>query len=370
MQPTDRDFALAKIFLTHSVKVKLKEKVLISLSDEVGLRLGKAVYIEALKLGAWPMVDFDLANFQGRSNIGGLNYQFFKLANDWQLNYFPKEVVQSKVAWADAFIRIVTQDNPRELSGIPSKKLTVRSKQMMPILDPMIDKNRWVLTYYPTQSMAIDAGMSYDELVEFYYDACIVDYGKMERELKALEKLMDEGSEIHVVGKMTDLHVNIKGRLAEACYGEANVPDGECFLAPVTDGVEGEVYFDMPTLANGRVVSEIHLRFEKGKVVQASAEQGDEALQAMLATDDGARYLGEFAVGANYHVTRAMLNTLFDEKIGGTIHMALGRAYKSERGGGENESSIHWDIVKDMRLSGSTLTIDGTVVLQDGRLLV
>ena len=370
MFPNDRDFELARVFLTHSVKAKPKEKVLISLSDESGLRLGKAVYIEAIKLGAWPMVDFDLANFQGRSNLGGLEYQFFSLASEWQLNYFPAEVLQPKIAWADAFVRIVTEHNPRELAGIPSEKLTVRSKQIMPILDPMIDKNRWVLTYFPTQSMAADAGMSYDELLNFYYDACLVDYAKMEQELKALEKIMDEGNEIHVVGKMTDLHVTIKGRLAEACYGEANVPDGEVFLAPVTEGVDGEVYFDLPTMAYGKVVSGIHLQFKKGKVAAASAEQGDEALQKMLATDAGAKYLGEFAIGANYKITKAMMNTLFDEKIGGTIHMALGRAYKSARGGGENESAIHWDIVKDMRLPGSVLTIDGKVVLKDGKLLI
>jgi aminopeptidase len=234
-------------------------------------------------------------------------------------------------------------------------------------MDPMIDSDRWVLTFYPTPGMAQEAGMSYDALREFFFDACLVDYAKMEKNLKGLEKLMDDGSQIHVIGRETDLYVNIKGRLAQACFGERNIPDGECFLAPVTDGVDGEVYVDLPTLAYGIEVQGIHLQFKKGKVIKAAADRGDDALQKMLETDPGARYLGEFAIGANFNITRAMLNTLFDEKIGGTIHMALGRAYKDKRGGGENESAIHWDIVKDMRLPGSTLSIDDTVVLKDGK---
>jgi len=237
-------------------------------------------------------------------------------------------------------------------------------------MDPMIVSDRWVLTYYPTAGMAQEAGMSIEEMREFYFDSTLVDYGKMEKELKALEKIMDEGKMVHIVGKKTDLKIKIEGRLAQACYGERNIPDGEVFLGPVHTDVNGEVYLDLPTIAYGHEVRGIHLEFQDGKVVRAQAEQGDEALQKMLATDPGARYLGEFAIGANYNITRAMKNTLFDEKIGGTIHMALGRSYKEKRGGGKNESAIHWDIVKDMRIPGSRVEIDGQVVLEDGKIVI
>ncbi len=360
MFPTDKDFALAKVMLDHSVAIKPKEKVLITSSD-LGMPLAKAVYIETLKRGAYPMLDVATS---------GMDYEFYKLANDWQLLYVPTEVVKAKVAWADAYVRIVADDNLRSLSQIDPRKMTERSKLIRPLMDPMIDSDRWILTYYPTDAMAQEAGMSLSSLRDFYFDSVLVDYNKMAKDLKALEKVMDEGSVIHVVGRMTDLHVNIKGRLAQACYGERNIPDGECFLAPVTDGVNGEVYFELPTLAYGHEVSGIHLEFIDGKVINAKAERGEEALLKMLETDPGARYLGEFAIGANFKITRGMLNTLFDEKIGGTIHMALGRAYKERRGGGENESAIHWDIVKDMRTPGSELTIDDKVVLKDGKLLV
>lgn len=360
MFPTDKDFALATVMLDHSVSVKAKEKVLITTSD-LGIPLAKAVYIETLKRGAYPMLDVATS---------GMDYEFYKLANDWQLLHVPEEVVKAKIAWADAYVRIVADDNLKSLSEIDPTRMTERSKLIRPLMDPMIDSDRWILTYYPTDAMAQEAGMSLSALRDFYFESVLVDYKKMEHELKSLEKIMDQGSEIHVVGRMTDLRVNIKGRLAQACFGERNIPDGECFLAPVTDGVNGEVYFELPTLAYGHEVSGIHLEFKDGRVINAKAEKGEEALLKMLETDPGARTLGEFAIGANFKITRGMLNTLFDEKIGGTIHMALGRAYREKRGGGENESAIHWDIVKDMRTSGSVLTIDGVEVLKEGRLLV
>jgi len=360
MFPTEKDFELARVLVNHSVKVEPREKVLITVSED-GMPLGKAVFLEVLKKGAYPLFDIE---------VPSMSYGFYKQANDWQLSYIPEEIVKTKVAWADAYIRIYSEFNSRELSQIDPARMAIRAKLSRPLMDPMIDSERWVLTYYPTAAMAQEAGVSLEWLREFYFNSCLVDYEKMGHELNSLEKIMDGGSEIHVVGKMTDLHVNIKGRLAEACSGECNIPDGECFLAPVTDGVNGEVYFELPTLAYGKEVSGIHLEFKNGKVINASAERGDEALQKMLNTDPGARYLGEFAIGANYNIKQAMLNTLFDEKIGGTIHMALGRAYKSKRGGGENESAIHWDIVKDMRTEGSTLTIDGKEILKNGKLLI
>lgn len=360
MNPTDKDFQLAKVMLDHSLSVKAKEKVLISVSD-AGMPLAKAVYIETLKRGAYPMLDV---------TVNGMAYNFFKLADDWQVSHVPEQVIKSQIEWADAYVRIVAEENSRELAGVDQTKIQIRSKLIRPLMDPMIDSDRWILTYYPTAGMAQEAGMSLDALYEFYFGACLVDYQEMQKKLKGLEKIMDNGKMIHVAGKQTDLWVKVEGRLAQACYGERNIPDGECFLAPVTDGVNGEVYVDLPTLAYGSEVQGIHLEFKDGKVIKAMAERGDSQLQKMLETDPGAKYLGEFAIGANFNIKNAMLNTLFDEKIGGTIHMALGRAYKDRRGGGENESAIHWDIVKDMRIPGSILTIDDKIVLQDGKLMI
>lgn len=361
MQMSNQDTELAKVMLKHSLRIKPKEKVLIMVSGQGAEALVKAVYAETLKLGAYPMVD------------GGgpdLSYQFYRHANEWQLEHVAEDMVKAKISWADAYVRIVAEDNSKELAEIDPAKLTTRAKLIRPLMDPMIDSDRWVLTYYPTAGMAQQAGMSIDSLTQFYYESVLVDYQVMEQNLKALEKIMDEGKEVRIVGKQTDLRVNIEGRLAQACYGERNIPDGEVFVGPVHLKVEGEVYFELPTLAYGHEVSGIHLEFLEGKVVNAAAERGEEALLKMLDTDPGARYLGELAIGANFAITRPMLNTLFDEKIGGTVHMALGRSYKEKRGGGTNESAIHWDIVKDMRLAGSEVRVDDKVILRDGKLLV
>lgn len=359
MQPTEKDVQLACVMIDHSVKVKPKEHVLI-VCDDLGLPLAKAVYSEVVKRGAYPIIDI---------TTGGLAYSFYSQANDWQLGYVPDEVIRAKYNWADALVRIVADDNLRELSNIDTTKLAKRGKLMRTYSEIML-KKKWILTYYPTGAMAQEARMSIEEMRQFYFDSCLVDYDKMQKGLKKLERVMDKGKMVHVVGRMTDLWVNIEGRLAQECSAECNIPDGECFLAPVTNGVNGEVYFDLPTLAYGHEVSGIHLEFKDGKVIKATAERGEEALLKMLDIDEGARYLGEFAIGANFSITRGMMNTLFDEKIGGTIHMALGMAFKDKRGGGENDSGIHWDLVKDMRLPGSVLTIDGQVVLKEGRLLV
>lgn len=373
MQPTTKDFKLAKIFIHHSLKMKAKEKLLITISDSASFPLVKAVFIEALKSGIYPIVD-DQINFQiGRSNMSGLAYQFYKLANEWQLSYIPHEILKAKVDWADAYVRIATTDNSKELSQIDQDKIIQHGKLTREYLDQMVDKDRWILTQYPTPSMAQDAGVSFDWLMDFYYRCCIIDYNKMKKQLTKLEKILDEGSNVRIIGKNTNLTFSIKGRLAKAACGECNIPDGEVFLAPVHQTIEGLVYFDLPTRTDGIDVEDIYLEFKNGKVVKAKSRIGNAALQKKLNTDDGARTFGELGIGANYQIKKAMKNTLFDEKIGGTIHLALGRSYKEERGGAPkdyNDSSIHWDIVKDMRLKDSILYVDNKPIMKDGKIMV
>ncbi|NOY14716.1 MAG: aminopeptidase [bacterium] len=369
MIPTDKDFQLARVFLNHSLKLKPKQKLLITTSDSGAFNLVKAVYIEALKQGVYPLIDTQIDFQINRSHMNGFAYQFYQLANDWQLKYIPKQVLEAKIDWADAFIRIATLDNSRELSQIPTEKISLRQQKLRPIFDKMIDKGRWVLTYYPTPAMAQDAGVAFDWLVDFYYQACLTDYARMEKKLKRLEKLLDQGNKIQIRGENTNLTFSIKGRLAQAAYGEANIPDGEVFLAPLEKTVEGRIYFDMPTMYMGNQIEGIYLEFKAGQVIKAKAKTGQKELEKILDTDQGAKYVGEFAIGANYNIKQAMKNTLFDEKIGGTIHLALGRAYSQKRGGGANKSAIHWDIVKDMRFPNHQVLVDNQVILNNGQIL-
>jgi aminopeptidase len=175
---------------------------------------------------------------------------------------------------------------------------------------------------------------------------------------------------VEVIGQRTNLSFSLKGRLAKVCDGKYNMPDGEVYGAPLDGTMNGEIYFDFPSLRFGKEVRGIYLKFSQGKVVQASALQHQTYLKKALKTDAGASRPGEFAFGANYGIQRFMLNTLFDEKIGGTIHLALGKAFEEKEGGGKNQSAIHWDLVKDMRKKGSKVMIDGKTVLKEGKLLV
>lgn len=355
-----KDFKLAKVLLNHSLEIKPKEKILITCSDSSAFPLVKAVYIEALKLGAWPIVDLSEPTFKpGRSCIGGFAYQFYRLANEWQLNYIPKGIIEAKINWADAFINIVSLDNFAELAQIEPEKIILRSKLTRPYADRIIDSDRWVLTNYPTPAMAQQAGVSLDWLTDFYYRACLVDYQAMRKSLKRVERILDKGEKVRLLGKKTDLKFSIKGRLAKSCYGKRNIPDGEVYVCPIENSVEGKIYFDLPTLAFGQEVQRIYLEFKNGRVITAKADIGQEALEKELATDEGARRIGEFALGMNPNIRQALKNTLFDEKINNTIHLALGRAYKEKRGGGKNKSTIHWDLIKDMKSKDSKIIVDG-----------
>ncbi len=374
MISSEKDVQLAQIFINHSLKIKPKEKVLIEVSDFQAWPLVKATYIETLKKGAYPMIDFDI-HFQGhRASHDGLLYEFYKYANDWQLKHIPKEVFQGKIDWADAYISIVTLENTNDLTQIPLEKIAPRRKLFSPYRDHIVNTDRWLLTYYPTQAMAQEAGVSLDWFLDFYYKVCIVDYKKMERDLKKIEKVLDLGKHVQILGKNTDLKFSIHKRLAQACFGERNIPDGEVFLAPVWETVEGTVYFDFPTnYAGAGEVADITLTFKKGRVVEAQAGRGESILHKILDTDPQSRALGELGIGANFNIRQALKDTLFDEKIGGTVHLALGRSYQEKRGGapeGHNDSAIHWDIVKDMRLPGSVLLVDNKPLLKAGKFVV
>ncbi|MFZ3073387.1 MAG: aminopeptidase, partial [Thermodesulfobacteriota bacterium] len=225
----------------------------------------------------------------------------------------------------------------------------------------------WILCNFPTQALAQEADMSFAEYEDFLYGATNIDWGKVKKEEEKLKRVLDAGKEVRIVGVDTDLKISIKGRKAIACYGERNMPDGEVFLSPIEDSAEGYVYYEMPAIYQGREVTGIRLRFRKGKVVEASADKNEAFLLQMLDTDKGARFLGELGVGVNYGIQQFSKDILFDEKIGGTVHLAVGRSY--EEAGGKNKSAIHWDMIKDLRRNGA-IYIDGKPVQRNGRFLI
>jgi aminopeptidase len=227
---------------------------------------------------------------------------------------------------------------------------------------------RWAVVEYPTAAAAEQAGMTLDEYSDFVYDACLLDWDAEEERMLEIKERFDLGRSVHIQGEGTDLTIGIEGREGVVSAGFRNMPDGEIFFSPVEDSAEGVItYAEFPAVYLGHDVVGARLVFRGGEVVEASAEEGDEFLNQVLATDAGSRRLGELGLGCNPRITRFTRNVLFDEKIDGTIHLAVGASYTYA--GGKNESAVHWDMVKDLR-PGGQLSVDGEVVQRDGSWLI
>lgn len=349
---------LAKVLLDYSLRLKKEEKLLIDCSSE-GLPLAEEVYREAILKRAYPYLSLKSDN---------LTYFTFKRSTIKQLKKKPG-IAFFLARWADKFVSIVSEKNVYELANIPAQRIVLANKASKGVKD-IILKKRWVTTYYPTAALAQNAKLSLKELEDFYFKACLQDWQKVKSKLKKLKEILDNAKKIKILGKKTELTLSFKGRKFMIAAGEYNMPDGEIFGAPLKRSVEGEIFFDFPTLREGKEVRDVVLRFKKGRVVDFKAREGKKFLGRVLKTDKGASFIGELGLGVNYKIRRFMRNTLFDEKIGGTVHLALGNAYPEKLGGGKNRSAIHWDLVKDMRKKGSKIFVNEKLILKDGKILV
>jgi len=355
--PEPRTVKLADILVNYSLKVKKGERVLINSSSELAKPLVLEVYKNVLKAGGHPSVNIA---FEEMSNI------FYNIATKEQLLDFPKaKFFEAKSV--DCVVNIRASVNKRALSNVDSKRIAERSKVLKSISEVIVNEKRWVLCNFPTNALAQETDMSLEEYEDFLYSATNIDWEKVRKEEMKLKRVLDKGNVIRIVGKGTDLTLGIKGRKAIPCFGERNMPDGEVFLSPLESSAEGEIYYDLPAIYQGKEVLGIRLKFKKGKVVEASAEKNEKFLIAMLDTDKGARYLGELGIGVNYGIKHFSKDILFDEKIGGTVHLAVGRSYKDA--GGKNESAIHWDMIKDLR-NGGAIYVDGKMIQRNGRFLI
>lgn len=348
---------LAQILVDYSINVKPEDKVLIDCSDPLGLSLARAIYQQVLLKKAYPYLNLGTED---------LAYFFYQQASLKQITAKP-QIYEFIASWLDKTVMIRAQKNDRALSNISPEKLLLREKTIRSVFDKIM-KKPWVTTYFPTESMAQTASISKNELEDFYFTACLQDWPKIKKQLTKLKKILDNALKVQVIGKKTNLSFSFKGRFMQAASGEFNMPDGEVFGAPLDGTMEGEIYFEFPSIRSGKEIKDIWLKFHNGKVVDFSASQNQTYLAQALKIDKGASRPGEFAIGTNYGITKFMNNTLFDEKIGGTIHLALGLAYEEKEGGGTNKSAIHWDLVKDTRLIGSRVIVDGKVILRDGKI--
>jgi aminopeptidase len=267
----------------------------------------------------------------------------------------------------DAYIAVRGGDNAFEMSDLPGE-LSAEYKQIRrPVIRYRVDKTKWCITRWPNGAMAQDAHMSTEAFEDFYFDACLVDYKAMTEAAKPLVELMNSTREVKIVAPGTELTFSIDGIPAVPCCGEKNIPDGEVYTAPVKNSVNGVISYNTPTVYMGIPFSNIRLEFKDGKIVSATCGSGDQAkLDAIFNTDDGAKYVGEFAMGINPKIRRPMCDILFDEKIGGSIHFTPGNAYQDAPNG--NSSAIHWDLVLIMHkeYGGGEVYFDGQLIQKDG----
>jgi aminopeptidase len=359
---------LAKIVVGYSTEVKEGEVVSID-GDSAAEPLLLAVYEEVLKAGAHPILSVSL---------DGQAAAYYKHASDSQLDWI-SPVSEWLLDNVDVRIAVGASTNTRELSAVPPERQMRRQAATGELLGRAMERSakgefRWCYTLFPTNAYAAEAEMSLGDYEDFYYGACLATDGdpltawqKASEETHRLAEWIDGHEEVRVTAPGTDIRLGIAGRTFIPCDGRHNMPDGEFFTGPVEDSVEGEVSFHLPATIGGREVAGVRLRFEAGKVVDASAERGEEFLVELLDTDEGARRLGELGIGTNYAIDRGTREVLLDEKLGGTVHMAVGRSYPES--GGVNESAVHTDLVCDLRLGGK-IEVDGTVMQEDGKFVV
>jgi aminopeptidase len=265
----------------------------------------------------------------------------------------------------DAAISVSTPENTRQAAAIPAERLALLQQASRPVVERILSGEvPWVGCQFPCPALAQEAEMSLGDFEDFLYGAVLLDWDEEKRRMARIAERFDAADEVRIVGPETDLRLSLAGRRGEVDAGGANMPGGEVFYSPVEDSAEGTVAFvEFPAVHGGRSVEGIRFRFEAGRIVEASADRSEDYLLGVLDTDEGARRLGELGIGCNPGITRHMRNTLFDEKIYGTVHLAIGNGFPFL--GGTNESAVHWDIVKDLR-SGGELWCDGELVQRDG----
>jgi aminopeptidase len=357
---------LARLCVHYSVNVKPKELVVIQGSD-MAFPIMHELYKECLLTGAYPQMMPNL----------DVQYTFFKYAKEHQLK-FVSPLDKFMVENMDVSMGIFCESNPKRLTNIDPAKIRTRQASRRELADILMKretegKYRWTGLPYPITAGAQEASMSLQEYEDFVYSSCLVDkkdpiaeWTKIKKEQEKLCKILNQSEEIHVLGEDTDLTFKVKGRRWINCSGQKNMPDGEVFTAPIENSVNGTIRFTYPGIFSGREVEDIRLAFKAGKVVKASAAKGEELLQQLLKIE-GADRLGETAIGTNYNITRFTKSMLFDEKMGGTIHMALGFNPIPETGG-LNKSALHWDILKDMKKDGE-IYADKKLFYKDGKFL-
>jgi aminopeptidase len=348
---------LADLLLDHSCEIKQGERVLIEAFDLPEPNLVCALVEGAAKRGAWPFVTWK-SNTVLRSLYRSSTEDAMKLVGNFEL---------AQMQEMQAYIGIRGAENSSQFADVPQPQMDLYQKHWWkPVTDYRVSKTKWVVLRYPTPSFAQAANMSTAAFEDFYFDVCTADYAAMAEAQKPLVARMQAADRVRITAPGTELEFSIKGIPIIPCAGDRNIPDGEVFTAPVRDSINGRIRFNTPSRYQGTVFDNIEFEFKDGRIVKATANE-TEKINKILDSDEGARYCGEWAIGVNNRVREPMLDTLFDEKIGGSFHLTPGQAYDIADNG--NDSRIHWDLVLIQRpdYGGGEIWFDGELLRKDGR---
>lgn len=352
---------LANNLLTYSVNIQKGENILVEILGEEAIPLVKEIVKKAEELGARPyfnIIDYEVLKV------------FLQNANEEQIKIYAKHD-ETRMKDMDAYIGIRASSNTAELNGISKEIMELYNKYYtLPVhFEARVKHTKWCVLRYPNNSMAQMSKMNTDDFEDFFFKVCNLDYAKMSKAMDNLKELMNKTDRVHILGQDTDLSFSIKGIPAEKYMGTFNIPDGEVATAPVKNSVNGHITYNTETSYNGMTFDNIRFEFKDGKIVKAIANKEKE-LNEILDTDEGARYIGEFAIGLNPYIEKPIGDTLFDEKIKGSFHFTPGDSLKESDNG--NRSSIHWDIVniQTPEYGGGEIYFDNTLIRKNGRFVL
>ena len=350
---------LSNMLTSYSCDLQKGERILIDYEGESAKPLVCQLIKDCYRLGAKPFVTSRDSRLM-REILLGADEDQLKFLNEFELY---------RMKGMDAYIAIRGNENTAELSDVPSERLNLYNNLTSPTLDYRVNRTKWVILRYPTPSMAQLANMSQEAFEDFFFNVCTLDYKKMSRAMDSLVELMNRTEKVRLVGPGTDLSFSIKDIPAVKCDGLRNIPDGEVYTAPVRDSVSGVISYNTPSQEQGFTYENIRFEIENGKIVKATANS-NEKINALLDTDEGARYFGEFAIGVNPYVLKPMKDTLFDEKICGSFHLTPGMCYEDAPNG--NDSAVHWDLVMIQRLEygGGEIWFDDVMIRKDGLFVI
>lgn len=348
---------LARQLVRYSTRVKRGERVLVELFDAPEA-IGIALIREIRAVGGTPFINVHQSRISREMALGATEEQYDILSS----------YLMEQMKTMQAYIAIRGANNVNESSDVPEKRMKLVASKMRPVLNRRVNETKWVVLRWPTPSMAQSAGKSTEAFEDFYFDVCLFDYASLVPAMRQLKNLMEKTDRVRITGPGTDLSFSIKGIPAIVCCGERNIPDGEVFTAPVRNSIEGKLSYNAPSIYQGQSFDNVVLEFSKGRIVKATSNN-TKAINAILDSDDGARYIGEFAIGINPVIREPMRDILFDEKIAGSFHFTPGQAYETADNG--NRSSVHWDLVCIQRKEkgGGEMWFDDKMIRKDGLFL-